>query len=599
MMYSFPPFLSSFILFRLFIFIAMINILFVGYAQAEKNNNKLKSPTLISDSIVNKSAKGNEWMVASANPLASKAGERIIQSGGNAIDAMVAVQTVLGLVEPQSSGIGGGAFLVYWDNKKQSLTTFDGRETAPSAATPTLFQDEKGQPLKMLDAIIGGLSVGTPGTLRLMHDTHARYGNLSWRTVLTPAIELAENGFEVSPRLSKMIAKDAGHLRFYKNSYQYFFNDDGSPLKMGDILRNHQYAETLKLVAQDIDNFYQGDIADDIVSAVQNAAKNPGVLSKDDLIDYRIEERKPVCAPYRQFSICGMGPPSSGAITVGQILGILSNFSLKDLGKDNIESWRLIGDASRLAFADRNRYIADNDFFPVPVEGLLNPNYLRSRAELIPKKGAMKKISAGKPEFTHAKLLPPLLADDESIELASTTHFSIVDKEGNIVSITSTIENGFGSRLMTRGFLLNNELTDFSFATHRHGVPIANRVEPRKRPRSSMAPTIVMLNGKPYMAIGSPGGNRIIGYVVKTIIAHLDWGLNIQSAINLPHLVNRFGIYELESNTEAENFKPFLEQMGFEVNIQELTSGLHGIVIDQGKLEGGADPRREGMVSAQ
>lgn len=565
---------------------------------AQKNTSKdAISAQLTSDNVKRSNVNGSQWMVASANPLASKAGEDILRLGGNAIDAMVAVQTVLGLVEPQSSGIGGGAFLIYWNAKQQHLTTFDGRETAPKAATPTLFQNEKGQPLKMIDAVVGGRSVGTPGTLRLMHETHARYGNLSWRTVLLPAIQLAERGFIVSPRLAEMITSDAGHLRFYQNTYQYFFDDNGNPLKKGDKLSNPEYANTLKLVAQDIDNFYEGDIADDIVRAVQNAPKNPGVLSKNDLADYRIVERAPVCAPYHQYQICGMGPPSSGGIAVGQILGILSNFPLKDLGEHSVESWRLIGDASRLAFADRNRYVADSDFVPVPVEGLLNPNYLKARSELIPAEGMMKKVAPGKPEFMHA--YAPPLADDESIELPSTSHFSIVDKEGNVISITTTIENGFGSRLMTRGFLLNNELTDFSFATHRHGIPIANRVEPQKRPRSSMSPTIVFLDNKPYMALGSPGGNRIIGYVVKTLIAHFDWGMSIQKAISLPHLINRFGTYELEANTKAESFKKPLQNIGFEVKIRDLNSGLHGIVIEKDILKGGADPRREGVVIAQ
>lgn len=348
----------------------------------------------------------------------------------------------------------------------------------------------------------------------------------------------------------------------------------------------------LKLVAQDIDHFYEGEIADDIVATVQQAAGNPGILSKKDLADYRIVERAPVCSPYHQYRICGMGPPTSGGITVGQILGILSHFPLKEQGKDNPESWRLFGDASRLAYADRGRYIADSDYVPVPVDGLLAPEYLQRRATLIPDENALGEVAAGQPQFSHANTVPEW-ADDASIELPSTSHFSIVDKNGNIVSITTTIENGFGSRIMTRGFLLNNELTDFSFKTHKDGYPIANRVEPGKRPRSSMAPTIVMRDGKPYMAVGSPGGSRIIGYVAKTLIAHLDWGLDIQSAIDLPHLVNRFGTYDLEAGTDAESFKPALENMGFKVNVRDLTSGLHGIVIDSGSLEGGADPRRE------
>ncbi len=578
----------------------LLSLAFGGAANAtsEGQATDVVAPELATGSVMRKSVKGEQWMVASANPHASKAGEQMLLAGGNAIDAMVAVQTVLGLVEPQSSGIGGGALLVFWDEKKQALTTYDGRETAPLDATPTLFLDDNGQPLQFYDAVVGGLSVGTPGTMRLMHDTHAKLGNLSWRKVLAPAIALAESGFEVSPRLAALIEGDADRLRRYPSTYHYFFDDTGNPLNVGDRLVNQEYANTLKLVAEDIDNFYEGEIADDIVATVQNAAGNPGILSKKDLANYRVVERNPVCAPYHQYKICGMGPPTSGGITVGQILGILSNYPMKTLGKDNPESWRLIGDASRLAFADRGRYIADSDFVPVPTEGLLSPEYLKARADLISGDAALENAAPGQPEFTHARVAPEW-ADDQSIELPSTSHFSIVDKEGNVVSITTTIENGFGSRLMTRGFLLNNELTDFSFATHKNGVPIANRVEPGKRPRSSMAPTIVMRDGKPYMAVGSPGGSRIIGYVAKTLVAHLDWGLDVQSAIDLPHLVNRFGTYDVEAGTDAESFKPALEEMGFEVNIRDLTSGIHGIVIDSGTLEGGADPRREGLVTAQ
>ncbi|PMN69055.1 gamma-glutamyltransferase [Enterovibrio norvegicus] len=578
----------------------LLSLAFGGTANATSEGQATDAiaPELATGSVMRKSVKGEQWMVASANPHASKAGEQMLLAGGNAIDAMVAVQTVLGLVEPQSSGIGGGALLVFWDEQKQALTTYDGRETAPLDATPSLFLDDNGQPLKFYDAVVGGLSVGTPGTMRLMHDTHAKLGNLSWRKVLAPAIALAESGFEVSPRLAALIEGDADRLRRYPSTYRYFFDGTGNPLNVGDRLVNQEYADTLKLVAEDIDNFYEGDIADDIVATVQNAAGNPGILSKKDLANYRVIERNPVCAPYHQYKICGMGPPTSGGITVGQILGILSNYPMKTLGKDNPESWRLIGDASRLAFADRGRYIADSDFVPVPTEGLLSPEYLKTRADLISGDAALDNAAPGKPVFTHARVAPEW-ADDQSIELPSTSHFSIVDKEGNVVSITTTIENGFGSRLMTRGFLLNNELTDFSFATHKDGMPIANRVEPGKRPRSSMAPTIVMRDGKPYMAVGSPGGSRIIGYVAKTLVAHLDWGLDVQSAIDLPHLVNRFGAYDIEAGTDAESFKPALEEMGFEVNIRDLTSGIHGIVIDSGTLEGGADPRREGLVTAQ
>ncbi|MFD2179175.1 gamma-glutamyltransferase [Veronia pacifica] len=535
---------------------------------------------------------GKKWMVSAANPYASRAGAAILDAGGNAIDAMVTVQTVLGLVEPQSSGIGGGALLVYWDNKANRLTTFDGRETAPLAATPRLFQLDDGNKMRFYDAVVGGRSVGVPGTLKLLHDTHKKYGKLSWEQVLEPAISLAEKGFIVSPRLAKLVAGDAEKLKRFESTAAYFFDTDGAPLKAGDMKKNPDYAQTLKLVSENIDHFYQGKIADDIVKTVQQAPGNPGVLSKEDMSIYRVKEREPVCSAYHSYQVCGMGPPTSGGITVGQILGMLSHYPLSSMGKDAVQSWRLIGDASRLAFSDRGRYVADSDFVPVPVEGLLAPEYLKQRASLLEGENALSSVSPGEPAFSHAIRL----ADDDALELPSTSHFSIVDPDGNLVSITTTIENGFGSRLMVRGFLLNNELTDFSFSSHKNGVPIANRVEPGKRPRSSMSPTIVMHEGKPYLAIGSPGGSRIIGYVAKTLIAHLDWGLGIQQAIELPHLVNRFGTYDLEKGSTAESFKAPLEALGFKVNIRDLTSGIHAILIEKNGLRGGADPRREGIV---
>lgn len=310
-----------------------------------------------------------------------------------------------------------------------------------------------------------------------------------------------------------------------------------------------------------------------------------------DLAIYRVKERAAVCAPYRGFDVCGMGPPSSGALTVGQILGLLAPFDIGDLGPDSLDAWRLIGDASRLAFADRGRYMADSDYVPVPVKGLLNPGYLAGRAERLNRDTALPDVSPGEPEFDHALDL----GDDASIELPSTSHVSIVDRFGNVASMTTTIENAFGSRLMVRGFLLNNELTDFSFRSHEDGRPIANRVEPGKRPRSSMAPTIVMKDGAPVLAVGSPGGSRIIGYVAKTIIAHLDWGLDVQAAVELPHLVNRFGTYDVEVGTGAMELLPGLEALGFEMAPQVLVSGLHAISIGE-TLQGGADPRREGIA---
>lgn len=550
------------------------------------------APEAASQRVENRAHIAKDFIVAAANPYAVEAGYQVLKEGGSAIDAMVTVQTVLGLTEPQSSGLGGGAFMLYYDAEKRQLTTFDGRETAPLAATPALFQDEKGNPLTFFDAVVGGRSVGTPGTVKLMAETHARFGKLKWSQLLQPAKQLAEKGFTVSPRLAGAIANDQERLSRYPDTRNYFFTADGQPLPEGYRLTNKAYAETLGLLAQQgADAFYHGKIGQDLVRKVQAIKDNPGLLTETDLNIYQIKERPAVCAPYRSYDVCGMGPPSSGALTVGQILGIAESFDLQALGADNPQSWQIIGDASRLAFADRGRYMADTDYVPMP-QGLLDDEYLKQRAALIQPGKALDAVEAGTPVWNQ----PIALADDISLELPSTSHLVIVDREGNIVSMTTTIENGFGSRVMSGGFLLNNELTDFSFASHKDGYPIANRLEPGKRPRSSMAPTLVMKDGKPYLAIGSPGGSRIIGYVASALIAHLDWGMPLQEAISKPHLINRFGTYDLEAGTSAEALKAPLEAMGYKVSVRDLNSGLHGVLFKDGKLIGAADPRREGIV---
>jgi len=534
-----------------------------------------------------------KWMISAANPLAVQAGADVLAKGGTAADAMVAVQAVLGLVEPQSSGLGGGAFLVWYDAKSGQVTTLDGRETAPLAATPRLFQDAAGKPLAFFDAVVGGLSVGVPATPLLMHEAHNRWGATPWPELLAPAHTLAQDGFLVSERLAKLVAWDAERLAISPDTAAYFL-PDGQAVQAGDLLKNPAYAGTLKqMMDQGGTVFYSGPLAQKIVARVQGA-KNPGVLEMVDLSIYRIKERPAVCIDYRGNQVCGMGPPSSGALTVGQILKLVEPFPLPTLGADNPESWRLIGDASRLAFADRGRYMADMDFVPVPVQGLLDTGYLAGRSKLLETGKALESIEAGTPEYDHGLLW----GDDASIEFPSTSHISIVDSYGNALSMTTTVENAFGSRLMVGGFILNNELTDFSFKSHRNGRPIANRVEPGKRPRSSMSPTIVLRDGKPVLVIGSPGGSRIIGFVAQTIIAHLDWGMDIQAAISMPRLVNRFGPYEVEYSEAGVKLAPALKAMGFGVKIKEITSGLHGIAIGEG-LSGGADPRREGIVLGQ
>ncbi|WP_158972122.1 gamma-glutamyltransferase [Chachezhania sediminis] len=533
---------------------------------------------------------GQDWMISAANPLAVEAGAAVLAQGGTAADALVTVQTVLGLVEPQSSGLGGGAFLVWYDAASGELTTLDGRETAPQAATPLLFQTE-GAPMGFFEAVVGGRSVGVPGTPALLEMAHDRWGRLGWSGLFDPAIALAEDGFDVSPRLSALVVMDLLRLKTYPTTAAYFL-PGGFPLLPGRTLQNPDYAEVLRtLAAEGAAPFYTGRIAEDIVATVQGAVNNPGLLTMEDMALYRVKERRPVCGAYRVYQVCGMGPPSSGAIAVGQILGLLQPFDMAALGPDSAEAWRLIGDASRLAFADRGRYVADTDFVPVPVKGLLDPAYLAERARLLDGDTALDVAAPGDPAWDHAGLF----GDGISPEQPSTSHISIVDSYGNVASMTTTIENQFGSRLMVRGFLLNNELTDFSFRSVEDGRPVANRVEPGKRPRSSMAPTIVLQDGKPVLAVGSPGGSRIIGYVAQAIVAWADWGMDVQQAVSMGHGVNRFGTFDVEGGTAMEALQAPLEAMGFTVEPRMLNSGLHAIEIGEG-LEGGADPRREGIA---
>ena len=558
----------------------------------------LSSPTLAQD-IAPEAATGHtdktsvtadKFMIAAANPLAAKAGYEALKDGGSAVDAMVATQMVLGLVEPQSSGLGGGAFLVYHDGSSGQLTTLDGRETAPLTATPDLFAKADGTPMKFFEGVVGGRSVGTPGTLKLMFEAHQRYGKLDWARLLQPAIELAENGFSVSPRLAKLIAKDQKRLSTFPDTRAYFFDAAGASLKVGTTLKNSAYAKTLRLIAaHGPDVFYTGEIARDIVATVQSAKDNPGLLSVADLAAYRVIERAPVCIAYRAHQVCGMGPPSSGALTVGQILGTLEHF---DISQPIAQNHHLIAEASRLAFADRGLYMADSDFVAMP-EGLLDPAYLKSRASLIDPGQAAESVEAGTPPWqaTQAR------TSDNAIEFPSTSHMSIVDGDGNAVSLTTTIENGFGSRVMARGFLLNNELTDFSFTPEKDGKPVANRLEPGKRPRSSMSPTIVYgPDGKLKMVVGSPGGSRIIGYVAQTIIGVLDWNLDVQDAIAQPHVVKRFKTVDIETGPQAKALATVLTTLGHDTKIRALNSGLHAIVLSEKGLTGGADPRREGIV---
>ncbi|MFC5919243.1 gamma-glutamyltransferase [Neisseria weixii] len=537
-----------------------------------------------------KLVQAKEFMAASANPLATEAGYEILKRGGSAIDAMIAMQTTLSLTEPQSSGLGGGAFLVYWDNKAKKLTTFDARETAPKSATPQLFLDENGKPLAFMKAVVGGRSVGVPGIPKLLEDTHKRYGKLPWQSLFDKPIQLAEQGFAVSPRMSQSIEQNKESLQRYPQTAAYFL-PNGTPLAAGTVLKNPEFAQSVKLLAtQGSAPFYTGKPAQNMVNTITGAADNPGKITLADFKNYRVIERTPVCSPYREYEVCGMGAPSSGGIALNQILGILQTQDMKKLGAENIHSWRWIGDASRVAFADRDYYVADPDFVTVPTKALISQSYLDSRAqEIRATDKALPQINAGK--------LSNQFAAGKAVELPSTSHIVVVDKEGNVVSMTTSIENAFGSTLMANGYLLNNELTDFAFnPANAEGKVVANSVAGGKRPRSSMAPAIVMKNGEPYLAVGSPGGSRIIGYVAKTLVAHIDWGMDIQTAISLPNMLNRGSTYEIEQDTAAAARAPQLEQLGYKVQVRDLNSGVQGIVIGKNGLQGGADPRREGKV---
>jgi gamma-glutamyltranspeptidase / glutathione hydrolase len=530
-------------------------------------------------------------MVAAANPLAAQAGREILAAGGSAVDATVAVQLVLNLVEPSSSGVGGGAFLLHWD--KANLVTLDGRETAPAAAKPERFLGPDGKPMQFYDAAVGGRSVGVPGTLRLLETAHKRWGKLPWPQLFEPAIRLAEEGFTISPRLNGHLTQEK-YLQNDPIARAYFFQEDGKPKPVGTVLKNPAFAKTLREIAErGTDAFYTGDIAADIIATVTRHTTNPGDMTLEDLKAYKVEERAPVCGSYRIYRICGMGPPSSGAVAVQQILSILETQDITAM-KPGPEVVHWIAEAGRLAFADRALYLADPAFVNVPVRGLTDPGYLKGRAALVNPDKSMGRAKPGDPPFQKTEFR---FAPSDGIEVG-TSHISVVDRDGNAVSMTTTIEDGFGARIMTRsGFLLNNELTDFNFAPVEEDKPVANRVEARKRPRSSMAPTIVFDGqNKLYAVMGSPGGSQIITYVAKTLVGILDWKLDPQVAVDLPNFGSRNGPTEIEAGTEAETWKEALEAKGHQVRAIDMNSGIQAIVIGPNGLTGGADSRREGVA---
>lgn len=529
-------------------------------------------------------------MVAAANPLAAAAGKETLAAGGSAVDAMIAVQLVLAVVEPQSSGLGGGAFLLHWDGT--AMASLDGRETAPAAATPGRFLGADGAPLEFYAAVVGGRAVGVPGTPRLLEAAHRKWGRLPWASLFAPAIRLAEGGFPISPRLAGLLAKDK-YLAQDPRARALYFAADGTPKAAGTRLVHPALAATFRLLAEKgMDAFYAGPLADDLVATVVGHPTNPGDITLADLAAYRAIERPAVCGPYRSFTVCGMGPPSSGGIAVLQILSVLEGRDMAAL-PPGPEAAHWIAEAGRLAFADRAQYLADPDFVSVPVEGLLDPAYLAARAALVNPLTSMGTALAGTPRQKKAQLLAP--SDGPEF---GTSHISIIDRDGTALAMTTTIEDAFGARLMTAGgILLNNELTDFSFAPQKDGLAVANRVEPGKRPRSSMAPTLVLdASGRIHASLGSPGGSAIIPYVVKTLVALIDWRLDPQVAVDLPNFGSRNGPTELEAGTEAESWVPDLEKRGHEVKLVEMTSGIQAILVTPEGFAGGADSRREGVA---
>lgn len=550
------------------------------------------------------SVTATKHMAAAANPLATEAGREILRAGGSAVDAAIAIQMVLTLVEPQSSGIGGGAFLMHWDGRK--VIAYDGRETAPMAADEKLFLLPDGKAMPFYDAVVGGRSVGTPGAVRMLEVAHKQHGKLPWARLFDPAIRLAESGFPMSPRLNMQVTAEK-YLKSDATSAAYFYGADGLPKAVGTSMRNPALAATLHAIAANPNSFYTGEIPADIVKAVR-AHPNAGRLAVTDFAAYQVKQREPICTDYKQWRVCGFPPPSSGGLAVAQMLGIfaarniaasppmgvMSADSKLELQPDAVH---LFSEAGRLAFADRGLYVADSDFVKVNVAGLLDPAYLKQRAQLIGDR-SMGTAKPGVPPGTQMGA-----AEDASPHKAATSHISVVDSYGNALSMTTTIEDGFGARMMVRGFLLNNQLTDFSFAPMADALPVANRVQAGKRPRSSMAPALVFdrASGQLVGTVGSPGGSQIIGYVAKTLVGVLDWNLDVQQAISLPNFGSRNGPTELERG----RFSPFvveaLKARGHDVREIDMGSGLQGIVrvrLPNGSpgWAGGADPRREGVA---
>ena len=532
-------------------------------------------------------------MVAAANPLAVDAGVEVLQAGGSAVDAAIAVQAVLGLVEPQSSGLGGGAFMVHYDATTGDVITYDGREVAPRGATPDMFLQADGRPMGFIEAVRSGRSIGVPGAVAMLEMAHREHGRLPWGRSWRTAERLAEQGFVVSPRLNEMITAAVTRGGLPPEAAAYLTTDGKTPLAVGSKLVNPRYAQTVRMiVARGAAAFRDGPLAEEIVAAARREP-TPGSLSLEDLATYRPNRLEPVCGSYRVYLVCGMRPPSSGGIAVLSVLGTVENFDLAAMG-NTAAGWHRFIEAQRLAYADRDTYVADDRYTEVPLAGLIDKDYLRSRAQLIEPTRAMAKVEPGNPPGAKPR------GRDATGNGTGTSHFVVVDRQGNVVSMTTTVEGLFGSRRMAGGFFLNNQLTDFSFRpVDDAGAAIANAVAPGKKPRSSMSPTLVFRDGKFELAVGSPGGNSIIAYVSKAIIGMLDWNLSPQQAVELPNMIAR-GAIEAETSRADPQMLEVLAAIGHTFRggrNQGEGSGLHAVrLMSDGRLAGAADPRREGKA---
>lgn len=533
--------------------------------------------------------------VSAADPRAAEAGVEMLRAGGSAADAALAVMLALTVVEPQSSGIGGGGFLVYHDQADRGLSTYNGRETAPHAATPSYFLDAQGQPRSRGDLIPGGMSVGVPGNIRLMELAHRDHGRLPWARLFDPAIRLARDGFAITPRLNRALASPNSTARLTSWGRSHFYQEDGTPKPVGTVLRNPEFATFLEeMAARGPEAFYHGPRAQGLLQAVRNAPRNPSIMTRDDIATYQAQERDAVCGTYRGYRICGMGPPSSGATTVFAILKQLERFDLRAMGRDDPRAWHLIAESMRLAYADRAAYLGDADFVAVPVPGLMDPAYLAGRSQLISPDRAIAHVTAGTPPGVTRQRA------GETVPEEGTSHFVAVDAAGNVATYTSTIESGFGSGVTVHGMFLNNELTDFSLDPVYEGQPAANRIEGGKRPLSSMAPTIVYgPDGEVRLAVGAAGGLTIISQVAKAIIGVLDWDMSAQEAIALPQILGMGDRVMVERGTSLEAMIPALTAMGQQVAATDTGFKANAIERVNGQWVGGADPRSEGVWLAQ